>query len=161
MPANDLELRTLRPIRVAYMRRVGPYGSPEITAMWGRFHAWCEANGLMSPRRTMYGVAQDNPNITPPDRLRYDACVEIDDGFQRNGVVDVQTLPGGTFACTSFRGTAAEIPAAWVRFLGHTIPQSGYEPDLVPGIEIYGSDFAVDPKTGAFECVLCMPVRNA
>jgi AraC family transcriptional regulator len=116
--------------------------------------------GLTPPRRRTYGVAQDNPNITPPSGTRYDACIEIPDRFEPTGELGVQVLPGGRFGCAPFRGTSADIRGAWVRLLGKTLPEAGYEPDLAPAIEIYEPDFELDPATGAFSCLLCMPVRG-
>lgn len=159
-PALPFDIRSLPSTRVAYMRHVGPYGSPGIAALRERFDAWCAARGLAGPTRRRYGIAQDNPNITPPDRVRYDLCIEVDDTFQPSGDVGVQTLPGGRFACIPFTGTAAEIKAAWVRFLGHTLPQHGFEPDLCPAVEIYRPESVEDPGAGAVSCLLCMPVRS-
>lgn len=157
---DDIELRTFPATRVAYMRHVGPYGSRGIGEMWRRFESWCTAQGLTSPRRGMFGIAQDNPNITPPDKTRYDACIEIDDSFRPSGEVGVQTIRGGQYACTAFFGPAADIKAAWVTFLGKTMPDAGYQHDVAPAMEIYEPGFAVDPRTGAFACTLCMAVRG-
>jgi AraC family transcriptional regulator len=142
------------------MRHVGPYGSRGITEMWQRFEAWCTAHGLTSSRRRMFGIAQDNPNITPVNQTRYDACIEVDDSFEPSGEVGVQTIRGGRYACTAFFGPAAEIKAAWVRFLAKAMPDAGHQHDVAPAMEIYEPDFAVDPRTGAFACTLCMPVRT-
>jgi AraC family transcriptional regulator len=156
--ADDVEIRTMPPTRVAYMRHVGPYGSPGIGEMWRRLESWCTAQGLSG--RRMFGIAQDNPHITPPEQNRYDACIEIDPSFHTTGGdIGVQTIRGGRYACVPFTGTPPEIRAAWVTFLGKTLPESGHEPDLSPAIEIYEPGFAIDRKTGAFTCSLCMPVR--
>ena len=157
----QVEMRTLPDTRVAYMRHVGPYGSSSITKMWQRFAAWCDANGLMTPRPTMYGISQDSPKITAPDKCRYDACVPVAAGFQPqpNAEIGVETVAGGRYACARFTGTAAEIHAAWMRFIGQWIPDSGYQCDNRPTLELYEPEFTVDPKTGAFSCLLCMPVR--
>jgi AraC family transcriptional regulator len=158
--ADDFEICTFVATRVAYMRFVGRYGSPGIPEMWQRFGNWCAAHGLTSARRRIFGVAQDNPNITPPEQTRYDACIEIETTFEPSGEVEVQTIPGGRFACVPFHGTAAEIRAAWVRLLGKTLPDAGYDIDLAPAIELYEPDSAVNPETGEFTCVLCMPVHG-
>jgi AraC family transcriptional regulator len=155
--SDDVEIVTIPDTRVAYIRHVGPYGSPAITELWRRFESWCATQGLMPSRRRRFGIAQDNPNLTPADRTRYDACIEIDPTFQPAGEIGVQTIRG-RHACTRFRGTAADIQAAWVKFLGWTLPRAGYHPDLAPAIEIYEPDSLVDPKTGLFTCQLCMPL---
>jgi AraC family transcriptional regulator len=155
----QVEIRSLPETRVAYMRHVGPYGSSSITKMWMRFAAWCDANGLMTPRPTMYGISQDSPKITAPDKCRYDACVPVADRFQPTDDVGVQTIGGGRYACARFTGSAAEIHKAWMQFIGGWIPDSGYQCDDRPALELYEPDFTVDPKTGVFSCLLCMPVR--
>lgn len=69
------QIRTLPATRVAHMRYVGPYGSPDITAMWQRFRSWCDERRLLFPQRPMmFGIAQDNPNITERNQTRYDVC---------------------------------------------------------------------------------------
>ena len=153
-----IEIKSLPEVRVAYMRHVGPYGDSGITRTWQRFAAWCGEHGLMDARRTMYGVSRDNPDVTPPAKCRYDACIEVEEGFRPEGEIGVQTLGGGRYACTDFAGPSTEIHAAWMK-LCDWLPDSGWQPADGAPLEIYGRDFAMDEKTGAFSCTLCMPVR--
>jgi AraC family transcriptional regulator len=156
----EVEIQIIPETRVAFMRHVGPYASPGIADVGLRFRAWCQQHGLITPGRRMFGIAQDNPNITPSDRTRYDVGIQVDDGFQPRGDVGVQTIRGGRYACAPFTGTAGEIRAAWIRFLTRTLPDAGLEPDLAPAIEIYAAELVVDAKTDTFSCVLCMPLRS-
>lgn len=156
-----VEIRELPEILVAYMRYVGPYGSPAISDMWRRFESWCASQGFMSAQRRMFGVAQDNPNITPRNQTRYDACIEVDAAFQPTGDVGAQSLRGGRYACVPFTGTAGDVQAAWIRFLTRTLPRAGYRPDLSPAFELYDPGFFVDPGTGVFSCSLCVPVLRS
>ncbi|RZL94591.1 MAG: AraC family transcriptional regulator [Variovorax sp.] len=156
--AMKVELKTLPDVRVAYMRHVGPYGESGIPRTWQRFAAWCDARGLMQPRRPMYGVAHDNADVTPPERCRYDACVEVGAEFRPEGEIGVQTLRGGRYACVGFTGRPDQIHTAWTR-LCDWLPDSGWQAADGAPVEIYGTDFAMDEKTGAFSCTLCMPVR--
>ena len=48
-----------------------------------------------------------------------------------------------------------------MRFLAEWLPGSRYRPEDHPAIELYEPDFTVDPNTGAFACLLCMPIRPA
>jgi AraC family transcriptional regulator len=157
----DVEIKTLPETRVAYMRHVGAYGSSSITSMWQRFAVWSEARGLMRPRRRMFGISQDSPEITAPDKCRYDACVEVDAAFVPEGEIGVQAIWGGRYACARFVGTPADIHGAWMRFLSEWLPGSRYQCGNHPALELYEPDFTVDPHTGAFACWLCMPVVPA
>jgi AraC family transcriptional regulator len=155
----SVTVKTLPETRVAYLRHVGPYGGSGITRTWQRFAAWCAAHGLMQPRRRMFGISHDSPDLTAPERCRYDACVEVEAAFQPQDDVGVQIIPAGRHAITSFAGTAAEIHQAWMRFLGDWLPDSRYQCDDRPALELYQPDFRIDPRTGAFTCWLCIPVR--
>ncbi|MET1078643.1 MAG: AraC family transcriptional regulator [Pseudomonas sp.] len=154
-----IEIQTLAPQRLAYLRYTGPYGSPDITQTWGRFAAWCAAHGLMEPRRTMYGLSLDNPAITAPDKCRYDCCVVVDEEFKAQGEIGVQTHPGGRYACAHFSGTATDIHAAWMHLYGDWLANSPWQADDKPNLEIYPVDFVMDPVSGAFSCLLCVPVK--
>ncbi len=158
---DEVEIKALPETRVAYMRFVGAYGSPGVTDLWRRFESWRERQGLTSPPRRLIGIAQDNPNITPPGRTRYDACIEVGSDFLPRDQVGIQTIRGGRYGCAPFKGPAAEIRPAWIRFLTRALPDAGLQPDLAPAIEIYPPDFTVDPRTGSFSCLLCMPLRSA
>jgi AraC family transcriptional regulator len=159
----DVEIKTLPDTRVAYLRYVGPYGGSGIPAAWQRFAGWCAEAGLMQPRRRMFGVCLDDPTITPPDKCRYDCAVEVGADFvPRGGVgieIGIETIAGGRYACARFSGVAAEVRDAWTGLVAGWLPKSRYQPDDRPALELYEPDFVVDEKTGAFPCLLCMPVR--
>lgn len=158
--AGEVEIKILPETRVAYMRYVGPYGSPRIVDLRNQFTFWCERQRLLSPDRQMFGIAQDNPNITPPGRTRYDACIRVDEDFQPGGEIGVQIIPAVRYGCVPFTGTTSEIRPAWIRFLTKSLPAAGLQSDLAPAIEVFQPHFVVDPATGRFSCWLCIPLRS-
>ena len=154
----QVEIKTLPAQRLAYMRHTGPFG-PEIGKTWERFGQWCAQRGLRKPRGETIGISQDNPEITPADKLRYDCCIAVAADFKPEGEVGVQDFAGGKYACVPFKGTGADMHDAWMNMYGQWLPQSGWQADDKPPFEIYGPDFEMDPKTGVFNCELCVPVR--
>lgn len=155
----QVQVKTLPAMRLAYMRSTGPYGGGHIGKLWARFAAWCAAEGPMTQRQTTYGIGQDNPAIAPADKLRYDCCVAVGESFLPQGEVGVQDFSGGRYACAPFKGTSAQIHAAWMQMYGQWLPESGWQADDKPGVEVYGEDFEMDPATGIFTCETCVPVR--
>lgn len=77
----QVEVRQLPPYRVAYMRHVGPYGK-DIGAFWTAFERWMAARDLRQPETITIGIGHDAPLIADADKLRYDACVVVDDAFR-------------------------------------------------------------------------------
>jgi AraC family transcriptional regulator len=155
--AMAVTVKRLPPARVAYVRHLGPYGDPAIGRLWDGFAAWCVGQGLQG--RPAYGLSHDSPEVTAPQRCRYDACVEVGDDFRADGRVNLQDLPGGLHACTPFEGSGEEIGEAWMALFKGWLPDSGYQADDRPAVEAYGPDLSVDPATGRFRCELCLPVR--
>ena len=159
-----IEIKQLPAMRLAYLRHTGPYGQPSIPQTWDRFVRWCEQQGFLAPRRLMLGIGQDNPEVTPADKLRYDCCVQVDAGFTvpRNEPlpIGVRDFAAGRFACARFAGHGPDLGAAWQQLYGQWLPQSGYVPGNRPGIELYDESFTIDQATGAFTCWLCLPLQN-
>jgi AraC family transcriptional regulator len=144
------------PVHVAYFRHVGPAGTP-LSDFWrDEVAPWMETNGLLG--RTRYGVSHDDPSITAPDKLRYDACVEVPPGFVGTGKYLTTTIPGGRYAVARFEGRADQIGDAWASLLRDWLPASGMQLDARPFFEHYPPAGRFDPKTGVFDCELCIPV---
>ena len=158
-----LDIKTFPPVRLAYMRYTGPYGHPDIALHWKRFGDWCEAQGLMKPRRKMYGISLDNPMTTAPMECRYDLAIEVEAKFKVKDAdasgVAIRQLEGGRFACKPFSGTAAQIGLAWMEMFGQAMPASGLQREDRPAMEVYLEDFELDPATFSFSCLLCVPVK--
>jgi AraC family transcriptional regulator len=147
-----------QPVKVACLRYTGPYGEP-LGRFWRATVAplLAEHGVLDCPR---YGVSLDDPMSTPPEQCRYDACVEIPRGMTLPGATEV-TLPGGRYAVTSFKGTGAEIGAAWGAFVDAALSGSGNRADPSRNVlEHYPRGAHFDPKTRIFSCELCLPVSG-
>jgi AraC family transcriptional regulator len=145
-----------QPVHVAYLRYTGPAG-PEISRFWMETVApWMETNNLMGRER--YGISLDDPSVTQDAKMRYDACVAAAEGEALTGNPQRKVIPGGKYAALSFKGTGAEIAAAWDALLRDWLPKSGMQLDSRPFFERYAPDGEYDPKTGTFSCDICVPV---
>jgi AraC family transcriptional regulator len=141
------------------MRYVGPYGTQGIPELWTRFHKWMQTRDLPSDGRITLGVGYDDPDVTAPDRCRYDACVVVPADFTPDRWVNVTDVAAGRSAVSGFVGSAREIRAAWDALYRGWLPGSGYEPDDRPCFELYRGNPRVEGRPGAFRCDLCLPVR--
>ena len=71
------------------------------------------------------------------------------------------TIPGGRYAVTRFKGTGAEIGAAWGAFVGEALGNSDNRADPSrPVLEHYPRGAYFDPKTRVFSCELCLPLGS-
>jgi AraC family transcriptional regulator len=144
------------PTRVAYLRHLGAYG-PDVGAFWNKtVMPWIGSLGLLDKPR--YGIGLDNPSVTPAAQCRYDACVEVPADFVAKAPAALVTLPGGRYAVREFAGSPETINDAWNEVFREWLPSSGMQMDMRPCIEYYRGGSPINPKTGAFECELWVPV---
>jgi AraC family transcriptional regulator len=120
----NVTVTTLPPHRVAYMRHVGPYGALGIPGLWERFTRWMDTRGLLGADSIKLGIGHDDPEVTAPEKCRYDACVVIPESFQGDRWVNVTEAPGASmrrrsswarptrFATRGKRSIARGCPAA-------------------------------------------------
>ncbi len=123
------------PQRVAFVRHVGPY--MECGKAWEALYGWAGPQGLLSSAAPMIGVSHDDPKVTPPEKLRYDACIPVGDEVEADGPVSVQTLEGGAYAVTTHKGPYSKLAEIYCALYGQWLPTSGYTCRDLPAIEIY------------------------
>ena len=133
-----VEVKQLKPMRVAFMRHVGPYG--EVGQTWEQFLTLMGKDGYLGGNPTMLGICHDDPEVTPPAKLRYDACLGVDDNFEPGGDIGVQTVAGGEYAIATHTGPYNQLGNTYSEFLGQWLPRSGRELRNAPCFEVYVND---------------------
>ena len=78
----DVTLKEIEPMTVAFVRHVGPYA--ECGDAWKTLCANPEVCKLFGPNTQFLGLGYDDPDITEPDKIRYDA---LRDRSGRDGAV--------------------------------------------------------------------------
>jgi AraC family transcriptional regulator len=137
MPGEPLRVRLERigRTRLAFVRHVGPFEG--VGAAWNRLFAWAGRNGLLGPAAEMLGVIHDDPEITPPERLRYDAALVVTERVRPEGDVGIEELPPAEYAVTLHRGPYETLYLTYARLCGEWLPSSGREALAAPGLEFY------------------------
>jgi len=130
-----VEVKELPPMRIVFLRHVGPY--LEVGATWGRLMAWAGMRGLLGPNMMIIGIVHDDPDVTPPDKIRYDAAVTVNLPIQPEGEFGVADLAGGAYAIFTHKGPYEELGKTYQRIYGGWLPQSGHQLRDVPAFEQY------------------------
>jgi AraC family transcriptional regulator len=134
----EVKIKKLKPMRVAFMRHVGPYG--KVGKTWEQFHTIMGRGGCLDGNPMMLGICHDDPEVTPPAKIRYDACLTVADDFAPAGDIGVQTVAGGTYAMTTHTGPYNQLAQTYAAFLGQWMPRSGRELRDAPCFEVYIND---------------------
>ena len=137
-------IKTIAPMRVAFVRHVGPYD--QCGRAWEKLCTFLGKEGLLAGVQFI-GVSHDDPEVTPPDRIRYDACVTVDESFQPQGEIGVQTIVGGDYAVTAHIGPYNRLNETYSKLMGQWLPRHGRELRSTPCFEVYLNDpESTDPK---------------
>ena len=131
----NVQIKKIEPMRVAFMRHIGPY--QECGAVWEKFCAWAGAQGLFGADAQFIGMSHDDPEVTPPEKIRYDACVTVDKDFKAEGDVGVQEIPGGEYAVITHFGPYEKMNETYAKIMGEWLPRSGREARSTPCFEVY------------------------
>ncbi len=134
----DASIRKIDEMRVAFVRHVGPYH--EVGPTWGRLMAWAGPRGLCGPDMQCFGICYDDPQVTPPDKIRYDACIVVRDDVTPEGDVGVQTVGGREYATTIHAGPYDNLHQTYAALCGQWIPTQGREMASQPTLEFYRND---------------------
>lgn len=136
--AMTIDIRKLAPMRVAFLRHVGPYD--EVGRTWERLCDWAGERCLFGPDVKYFGASYDDPEITPTDKLRYDACLTVGAEVEGEGEIGVRTIWWGEYAVTLHEGPYSGLSETYAEIIGRRLPSKGHEPGPAPCLEFYLND---------------------
>lgn len=132
----QVTIKNVEKFRVACVRHIGPYN--ECAPAFEKLLA-CKSIKF-GPNTKLLGICYDDPEITEPAKIRYDACITVDSNFQGEKDIDVKEIGGGKYAITRHIGPYSELYKTYRALCGMWIPQNGYEHRSEPPFEIYLND---------------------
>ncbi len=130
--------RKIKPLRVAYLRHVGPYENTRQT--WMDLTARLSADQQVGERSVFIGIGHDDPAVTPAAELRYDACITVDEAYVPRPPVGWQTIVGGDYAVVK-NCPVGEIKDAFQYLFGKWLAGSSRELRPAPSYVVL-----VDPR---------------
>jgi AraC family transcriptional regulator len=116
---------------------------------------WGRQRGLV-PGATLIGMSQDDPEIPPMAKYRYDWCLALPDGLTANG--DLSVIPANRFAVLHCRGDIHKVDRAWQYLFHRWLPRSGHQPTQDPAMEVFRAH-SLDVGWTEFDIDCCVPVK--
>jgi AraC family transcriptional regulator len=113
-PMQQIEVRIeqRQPVRIAFVRNVGPYSTSG--EAWGKLMKWGWTKMMFKPPET-FGLGYDDPDVTPAEQCRYDACMVIKDKTKVKPPVETKDFPGGAYVVTLHAGPFNEISSTYAK----------------------------------------------
>ncbi len=131
----DVHIKEIPSRNVVFVRHVGPY--PECGKAWEKLCTWAGPRGLLQPGVEFIGLCYDDPDVTEPEKIRYDACITTDADIQPEGEIGVQTIEAGLYAMATLHGSYNGLSDLYAQLCGQWAPANGYELRPLPSMEVY------------------------
>lgn len=123
----DVKIIDLEKMKVAMIEH---RGSPErIFETTAKFINWRKTTGLSPVKSSRnFGIAYDDPQLTPPAEFRFDFCGSIDrDVPQNTDGIKTSFIPSGRYAVVRHKGSLDNIADSVYYLYRQWLPQSGEE----------------------------------
>lgn len=134
----NVQVRSLPAQRLAYIRVFDSYA--DFNRVKSAFHRLCDWYsrhvGDLS-ETTLYGMSQDDPEITPLHLCRFDWCLKVPGEVEPEGEVDILDFPACEAASLHCLGGIEQEDKALQYLFRHWLPNSRYQPANLPAMEIY------------------------
>jgi AraC family transcriptional regulator len=143
---NDLHIKevkmkaTIKQIpkrRVAYKSSEQGYEKSSILTTWQDVMQKSAILGRDLEEMEKYGIGHDNPQVTPIEKCRYDACVLLEDSEEAPASLDQMDIPAGKFACFHYKGSGEKLLQFYLEIYKNWFSDNGQEPGNFPLIERY------------------------
>ncbi|MEP3480675.1 MAG: AraC family transcriptional regulator [Fuerstiella sp.] len=134
---KDREVRTANfpATRVAFLRHTGPY--QESGQTFQKMMGWAFSQGVFTAETKILSICHDDPEVTPPEKIRLDCCVTVNDSFTPEGEVEAQTIAEGEYVVLTHRGSYNGLADSYSWLYGEWLSTSGREFANRPPFEIY------------------------
>lgn len=127
------ELITLPTQWVVGIRSVGSY--LDIPDAFHMLVGW--AQRTHRPIGPLRGLFLDDPEITPLDKLRAEACMEVNEPVEVSGELTSFSIPSGVYAMLVHQGPYTNLARTYLALIGQWLPTSGYQLAPEPVLERY------------------------
>ena len=156
--------RHIRATNVVFARSTGGYENAA-KAAWDRLNQWLVDHDVRRQVKRGFGLFHDNPQVTPAELQRYDACVELT-GVDADPAAGIgrQTLCGGTFAVHVHIGSYERMGGLFSQLHRQWVPKQGLSVDYDrPFMAIHLNDPLLTREVHRRTelCVPVLPLREA
>ncbi len=155
--AMQPEIRTRPEVKVIFVRGTGKY-SKTASETWPAICRFAFSHRLVGRDAEFIGISHDDPNITAEDKLRYDACITVDQEVKPEGEIGCKTLAGGTYAVFLHQGPYENLHKTYREIYASWLPSSGKQLRDVPCFEIYLND-PQRTKPENLKTEICVPIQ--
>ena len=154
-----VEIRQLSERRIAYIREKDAFRKGVVLAAFEKLIKWAKATGLFDTQ-TIFGMSIDDPDVTPKEKYRYEACITLPANLEvsPDSGLETTTLPKCKYAVTRVKGDMKAVGDAFGYLFDSWLINSYYECEPLHGLEIFKDKNNIC-NWDYFDLELCIPVK--
>lgn len=130
------KIKEIKPQKVICTLCKGGYDKSAGEA-WEKLCAFMKQKRLWGFSTKFIGIGYDDPAITEPSKIRYEACISIRKDVQPEGDISVKTLAGGKYAIFRHNGPYEKFSEAYNYIFSKWITENKIELRNDPCLEVY------------------------
>lgn len=134
----EVKIEHLPKMRVACVRHIGPYENTG--PIWEKLTAWAHKEKALDKNTVFLGLYYDYSGFTPPDMLRCDACMTVDEKVKTEGDVKIKEAGGKEYALATHVGPYKNLKNTYELLFSKGLPRLNRAYSTGPVIEIYKND---------------------
>ncbi|MCU0401696.1 MAG: GyrI-like domain-containing protein [Algoriphagus sp.] len=125
--SKDICIKQISSFNLLYKRHIGPYelmpGFPEDKSFLRSFDEWLGKNKKSTNDSKWIGISQDDPDITNPNKIRFDFGIPVPKKIQIPAGLGIQTVPGGERLQIRVRLDYEKLPEVYDAVINEFFPK--------------------------------------
>ncbi|MCP4325726.1 MAG: AraC family transcriptional regulator [Alteromonadales bacterium] len=154
----NVEIKKIKPIQVVSARATGNYAVAGAQA-WTTLMEIVEKNKIDYHKTQAIGISYDDPKVTDEEKLRFDACLEIDFDISSFSELQKQTIAGGKYAVFLHIGSYDKLQNAYSYIFGEWLAKSSEELRDEPTFEVYSKCEYMHSNPEKLETHIYLPIK--
>lgn len=139
-------IKKINDIHVIFQRSIGKTGDHTTVENWNSLFAKAQDYQVLNFQSKFYGINWDDPEITPHEKVRYDACISIRDNTKIKKAFSTKTIVGGKYLCFLYKGDYQDLGFVYDHIFRNWIIRMEYSLREQPIFEQYVNNKETTPK---------------
>ncbi len=140
----QVRIASMEPLRIVALRHVGDHANLDTAYL--RLFGWAGEQGLLEQLQGLYGIALDDPRMTPAAQTRFDAALALGETPPPAADLRADTLAGGAYLICLHQGSYTGLYPLLDRLYLEALPQAGLEPADAPVFFQYHNEPDLTPE---------------
>jgi len=130
-------IKNIKEIPVIFQQSKGLIGNETTKENWRTLFMHAQLHQVLTPESKFYGINWDDPEIAPLEKIRYDACISINNDTALNGKFSNKTIAGGKYLCFLYKGDYQNLGLVYNHIFREWVIKKDYDLREEPIFEQY------------------------